>query len=107
MKQCKHNYDLVIDDASHSSHDQQVALRTFWLQLKSGGIYCIESLHWQPYDDYGMKTRDLLLEWKNGNKISSEFTDYLDEIAKIDFYPSKSKKWSKNINTAFCVITKK
>jgi hypothetical protein len=76
-------------------------------------MYCIESLHWQPKNDYGIKTRDLLLQWKNGNKISSNFIDNEDvekifnQISYIEFYPSKSNKWSEDIKkNAFCVIKK-
>jgi hypothetical protein len=115
LKQCnQHKYDLIIDDASHSSISQQIAFKTLWDNLNSDGMYCIESLHWQPSNDNGMKTKDLLLEWKSGNKISSQFIDtqsmekIFNQIANIDFYPSKSNKWSEDIKkNAFCVITKK
>jgi len=111
---CKnHMYYLIIDDSSHSSESQQTVLKTVWNNLKSGGFYCIESLHWQPYNDHGMKTLDLLLEWKNGNRIHSEFINkdeaetIISQISTIDFYPSKSKKWPENcIQKAFCVIKK-
>jgi hypothetical protein len=108
-----HTYDMIIDDESHSSKSQQFALKTVWKSLKPGGIYCIESLHWQPPYDVGIKTKDLLLEWKNGNKITSdsinedELNIIYNEISSIDFFPSKSKKWSEDIRqNAFCVIKK-
>jgi FkbM family methyltransferase len=108
-----HKYDLIIDDESHSSQSQQFAFKTLWQSIKPGGIYCIESLHWQPFNDFGKKTKDLLLEWKNNNKITSEFIneDELNaiypEISTIEFYPSKSSKWSEEIKkNAFCVIKK-
>lgn len=40
--------DLIIDDASHASYHQQLALRELFPCLRSGGLYIIEDLHWQP-----------------------------------------------------------
>jgi hypothetical protein len=43
-------FDVIIDDASHASFHQQLALRTLWPKLTPGGLYIIEDLHWQsPY----------------------------------------------------------
>jgi SAM-dependent methyltransferase len=40
--------DIIIDDASHASFHQQMALRELFGCLRSGGLYVIEDLHWQP-----------------------------------------------------------
>lgn len=40
--------DVVIDDASHASHHQQVALGFLFRHLAPDGMYIIEDLHWQP-----------------------------------------------------------
>lgn len=40
--------DIVIDDASHASHHQQNAFLELFPKLKSGGLYIIEDLRWQP-----------------------------------------------------------
>ena len=40
--------DLLIDDASHASYHQQLALRELFDCLRPGGLYLIEDLHWQP-----------------------------------------------------------
>lgn len=40
--------DLIIDDASHASFHQQLALKTLFAALRPGGLYVIEDLHWQP-----------------------------------------------------------
>ena len=42
------HYDVVIDDASHASFHQQLALKTLWRRVAPGGLYIIEDLHWQP-----------------------------------------------------------
>jgi hypothetical protein len=39
--------DILIDDASHASHHQQIALGRLFPHLQSGGIYIIEDLLWQ------------------------------------------------------------
>ena len=40
--------DIIIDDASHASHHQQNAFLTLFPKLRSGGLYIIEDLRWQP-----------------------------------------------------------
>lgn len=43
-------FDIIIDDGSHASFHQQVTLKTLFPYLKSGGLYIIEDLMWQPPD---------------------------------------------------------
>jgi len=40
--------DVIIDDGSHASFDQQVTLREFFPLVEDGGWYFIEDLDWQP-----------------------------------------------------------
>ena len=42
------SFDIIIDDASHASAHQQDAFLEFFPRLKSGGLYIIEDLQWQP-----------------------------------------------------------
>lgn len=41
-------FDVIIDDGSHASHHQQIALGFLFPQLKPGGFYFIEDLTYQP-----------------------------------------------------------
>ena len=41
-------FDFIVDDGSHASFHQQLALTELFPALASGGIYIIEDLHWQP-----------------------------------------------------------
>lgn len=40
--------DIIIDDASHASHHQQNGFLELFPRLKSGGLYVIEDMRWQP-----------------------------------------------------------
>ena len=40
--------DVIIDDGSHASFDEQLTLREFFPLLADGGWYFIEDLDWQP-----------------------------------------------------------
>jgi len=40
--------DVVIDDGSHASFDQQLTLLEFFPLLEKGGWYFIQALDWQP-----------------------------------------------------------
>jgi hypothetical protein len=41
-------FDIVIDDASHASAHQQIALACLFPHVTPGGLYFIEDLNWQP-----------------------------------------------------------
>jgi hypothetical protein len=62
------HFDIIIDDASHASYHQQLALKMLWPRLSPGGLYIIEDLHWQsPVYEASMPsvplTRDFLVAW--------------------------------------------
>jgi hypothetical protein len=68
--------DIVIDDASHASHHQQIALGHIFPQVKPGGMYVIEDLGWQPprlERDKAPKTRDLLRDLQVNGTFKSPF----------------------------------
>lgn len=41
-------FDLIVDDGSHRSVDQQLTLRRLWPLLRPGGWYVVEDLDWRP-----------------------------------------------------------
>lgn len=53
-------FDIVIDDGSHMTRDQQAALMALWPMLNKGGIFIMEDLHTSFYPSY----------------INSKFTTY-------------------------------
>lgn len=68
------NFDLIIDDGSHMTLDQQISFyHLFQHQLNDGGIYIIEDIHTSFYKEY----------------VNTEFTTY-ELIMK--FLPQINKK---------------
>ena len=89
--------DILIDDASHASHHQQIALGHLFPHVRSGGLYIIEDLHWQDpaLEDKGVpKTRDVLRKLQAVGILQSPvFTEqqgrYItDNLAAIRLYDS-------------------
>ncbi len=70
--------DIIIDDASHASHHQQNAFLTLFPKLRSGGLYIIEDLRWQPppYEQSGI------------TKTAALFQSYLQDRAFTHSDPS-------------------
>jgi hypothetical protein len=68
--------DIVIDDGSHVSHHQQIALAILFPQLRSGGSYIIEDLHWQDHHfevKDAPKTKDVLRQFQVASTFESPF----------------------------------
>ena len=71
--------DIILDDASHASHHQQNAFLELFPKLKSGGLYIIEDLRWQPsmMEKEGItKTAELF----GGYSKSQQFTHVDKEV---------------------------
>jgi hypothetical protein len=109
-----HPYDVIIDDGSHASSDQQISFKTLWPCIKPGGLYIIEDLHWQPYEEKRIKSVDLLKDWSGGRRTTSDIleNDFLRQLEatmdSITFYPSISNIWPKEkLAYALACIKKK
>src|SRR6185503_6963495 len=66
--------DVIIDDGSHASFDQQLTLCEFFPLLAEGGWYFIEDLDWQPSAEDAGKitlTKHLLREIQQHGRARS------------------------------------
>jgi len=98
--------DIVIDDASHASHHQQNAFLEIFPRLKSGGLYVIEDLRWQPppYEVKGItKTAALLRSFiderqfsHTDSAIAEGFNALIPEISACIVHPVKYQKHRKD-----------
>jgi hypothetical protein len=92
-------FDIIIDDGSHASHHQQIALATLFPCLRSGGAYFIEDLNWVPSDlekPDVPRTRKILQSCLNGEiytpVMSPRERDYLREnIMSVEFFNSHDR----------------
>ena len=75
----KYKYNLIIEDGSHYTIDQQVSLKTLFPYLEEDGIYIIENINNNPlYDNGDIKTIDLLKKWSQNIWITSNIIKYDD-----------------------------
>jgi predicted HAD superfamily hydrolase len=110
----KEKYTLIIDDGEHSSHSQQICLKELWGCVESQGCYVIENLHWQPYSEKCLKTKEMLYEWSIGNFIQTEYFNSYEinlfkiTLDKIVLNNSNSNKYEKKyLNNAIAFLYKK
>ena len=91
------NFDIVIDDASHASDHQQIALGTLFPAVAPGGLYIIEDLNYQPADREppgAVKSVDLLRRAEvagefRSNHLSREAAAYLKKnVERIALFDS-------------------
>jgi len=87
--------DVIIDDGSHASYDEQLTLREFFPLLANGGWYFIEDLDWQPPGEDAAKitlTKTLLREIKEHGAARSldplGVSELSGQIAEILFFDS-------------------
>jgi hypothetical protein len=87
--------DVIIDDGSHASFDQQLTLREFFPLLVEGGWYFLESLDWQPPGEDAKRitlTKNLLREiQQHGVARSADplgLSAIADDFAEILFFDS-------------------
>jgi len=95
-------FDIIIDDGSHASHHQQIALAHLFPHLAPGGLYCIEDLHYQPADMElpGISTtREFLRDLRFGRSGARLAMDQqglaalLVQIGSIHCFDSQSERW--------------
>lgn len=109
------HFDIIIDDASHASHHQQIALGFLFPHLNGGGTYWIEDLHYQPpaLERRGVtKTLKVLSHLERTREFRSDLvadeqsTYVSDNVASIEFYDSMRVE-ARRGRDALAVLTKK
>jgi hypothetical protein len=68
-------FDIILDDASHASHHQQNGFLELFPRLRSGGLYIIEDLRWQPetYEKPGItKTAALFRSFSETHRFAHD-----------------------------------
>ncbi|KQX27700.1 hypothetical protein ASD01_21580 [Ensifer sp. Root423] len=108
-------FDVIVEDASHASHHQQIALGYLFSHLVRGGTYWIEDLNYQPPSlevPGAIKTKDLLVDLEQGRPLFSEYI-LADEalnleatVASVEFYDSLETGARRNRDN-LAVLTKK
>src|SRR5262245_25644812 len=113
---CKHDIRVIIDDASHASHHQQISLACLFPRLSTGGLYFIEDLHYQPPHlevENVPKTRYFLAALQRREHPHSPFVSPPDlerltrEIADIRFFDSMDYTGGLESADALAVIIKR
>jgi hypothetical protein len=89
------SFDVIIDDGSHASFDEQLTLREFFPLLADGGWYFIEDLDWQPPGENANEitlTKNLLREFKEHGAARSVdplgVSALANQFAEILFFDS-------------------
>lgn len=108
-------FDIIIDEASHTSRDPLISLGILFPALKEGGFYCIEGLN-DLSPDPGAKqaptTKELLLGLSRGRLLKGPFLnegqlEYLAQSsASIEFYDSFARNLGRVSQDDLVVIRK-
>lgn len=109
-------FDVIVDDGSHASHHQQIALATLFPHLAPGGLYVVEDLHFQPPELEIREistTRDFLRHMSRSGEAlklpitQAEYGYLLANVAAVNFFDSLSPKWpAQQAEDALAVIRK-
>lgn len=80
------DFDIILDDGSHNTYDQQITFAQLMHSLKSGGIYVLEDLHtslevhmpekvavWGWGDPTKTTTLDMLKNFQTTGKVVSDY----------------------------------
>lgn len=70
-------FDVIIDDASHASFHQFLTMSELWPSLKSGGLYIVEDLDWQP------------VQYEASLPATPKFGPFFQHFAETGQLPSK------------------
>lgn len=97
--------DVVIDDGSHASHEQQFAFVELFGRLRSGGMYIIEDLRWQPDSERSgfTKTAEVFQSWLDNHAfdhargdIKAALNALSDQIAGVFMFQAHYRKTNRD-----------
>lgn len=82
------NFDIIIDDGSHMTKDQQITFtRLYYRQLVPGGWYIMEDVHtshWPQYRNSGLDTyHELITRFGNDALVWSRTADHSDSVTMM------------------------
>jgi hypothetical protein len=100
-------FDIVIEDASHASHHQQITLAALFPFMKSGGLFCIEDLHVQPKDlepKDAPKTRDVIGNGYQSPYIQDSEAAFLRANVKSVRFFDSNDKFNEDSHDALVII---
>ncbi|MBZ5514918.1 MAG: DUF616 domain-containing protein [Acidobacteriia bacterium] len=114
MRDASGTFDIIIDDGSHASHHQQLALGILFPYLKEGGYYVIEDLNYQPpqlEERQAIKTKQILHALCCGITLHTKFISreqltHLAENSEIEFYDSFDRNFGDPTSDAIVFIRK-
>jgi len=109
-------YDVIIDDALHTSQHQQISLSFLFPHLVSGGLYFIEDLRSQPprFERKDVpKTLELLRHfsatgvWASPVATAEEKEIFVNHVKEVLFFESIGSANPREGEGALAVIVKK
>ena len=92
-------FGAILDDGSHASSHQQISLGALFPSVEPGGMYLIEDLDWQPFEE-SAKTLDVLRTFAETGKFESPFlldaeARYLqDTVSRVDVYKPNDSEFA-------------
>lgn len=115
-------FDLILDDASHKSRDQQITFKHMWKLIKPGGYFIIEDIHTSLYDKYSYgvlednsnSTLTMLVNYLETGKMKSVYDNFEDlendieyvDIICLDSYNNRTSNIN-NFKSGTVIIKKK
>jgi glycosyltransferase involved in cell wall biosynthesis len=105
--------DMIIDDGSHASADQQMGFCEFYPLLAEGGWYFIEDLDWQPPGEDPNRialTKQLFQDLRHGRAPALDpfgVARFMDQMADILFFDSQYELQRANLLGGLLAIRKR
>lgn len=109
-------FDVVIEDASHASHHQQIALAHLFPHVAPGGLYAIEDLRFQPpalERPDAEPTRAVLRrggacgDWRSSYIDDAAAARLAEQVASVEFYDSLAPDAPLTRNDSLAVLRKR